>query len=229
MPILRTNTYLLLRSPLGEILRYEEPIYTTIKYGYLYNWYAVNNVLNIANTGWHVPTYTELENLATYLGGSTVAGGKLKETGTTYWDSPNSGATNEVGFNLRGAGNRTNSGTFGGLKTSTRLWTTYDGGTIGFQYEAVYNDTYFQLVNRDKKYGFSVRLIADSGTPTVYTGNDGKKYRTVTVNGVTYLADNLAETKYRDGSLIPVVTDATTWSGLITGAMCAYNNDSNNV
>ena len=66
-------------------------------YGALYNWFAVNTG-KLAPTGWHVPTDDEWTTLTTYLGGESIAGGKLKETGTTHWRTPNAGATNEIGF-----------------------------------------------------------------------------------------------------------------------------------
>lgn len=66
-------------------------------YGALYNRYAVN-IGELAPTGWHVATYAEWNTLITYLGGSSTAGGRLKETGTGNWESPNTGATNDSGF-----------------------------------------------------------------------------------------------------------------------------------
>jgi uncharacterized protein (TIGR02145 family) len=66
-------------------------------YGALYNWYAVNTG-KLCPTNWHVPTDNDVTILETYLGGSYIAGGKLKETGTTHWLAPNIGATNETGF-----------------------------------------------------------------------------------------------------------------------------------
>ena len=66
-------------------------------YGALYNWYAVNTG-KLCPAGWHVPTHTEWLTLTDYLGGEDIAGGKLKETGTEHWHSPNTGATNESRF-----------------------------------------------------------------------------------------------------------------------------------
>src|ERR1035437_4904310 len=67
-------------------------------YGKLYNWYAVNDPRGLAPTGWHVPSDAEWTTLSTCLGGNAVAGGAMKETGTTHWTSPNTGATNSSGF-----------------------------------------------------------------------------------------------------------------------------------
>lgn len=67
-------------------------------FGKLYNGYAVYNPLGLAPEGWHIPTDKEWTILTDYLGGEEVAGGKLKEAGTTHWESPNIAATNESGF-----------------------------------------------------------------------------------------------------------------------------------
>ncbi|MCB9001260.1 MAG: fibrobacter succinogenes major paralogous domain-containing protein [Bacteroidales bacterium] len=83
-------------------------------YGALYNWYAVNTG-KLAPTGWHVATDAEWTTLTTYLGGESVAGGKLKETDTTHWASPNTGATNETGFTALPGGYRGRGGAFGGI------------------------------------------------------------------------------------------------------------------
>jgi uncharacterized protein (TIGR02145 family) len=82
-------------------------------YGRLYTWYAVTDKRNVCPTGWHVPTDIEWTTLTTYLGGVRVAGGKLKETGTTHWQYPNTGATNETGFTALPSGYRDSDGTYG--------------------------------------------------------------------------------------------------------------------
>jgi uncharacterized protein (TIGR02145 family) len=107
-------------------------------YGALYNWYAINTG-KLCPTGWHVPSDAEWLTLENYLGGEDVAGGKLKEAGTTHWLSPNTGATNETGFTGLPGGFRWDWGTefwpigqsgFWWLATEPYAWHLDTGGTI---------------------------------------------------------------------------------------------------
>ena len=70
-------------------------------YGYLYTW---ETALKVCPDGWHLPSDAEFEKLSNFLGGPDIAGGKLKEVGTTHWNSPNTGATNSSGFSALAAG-----------------------------------------------------------------------------------------------------------------------------
>lgn len=105
---------------------------TTYKntYGALYNWYSVNTG-KLCPTGWHVPSKEEWMILATYLGGVEFAGGKLKESGTTHWQSPNTGATNTTRFNALPGGLRDISSDFGGwfgwIGTNGMWWSSNPG------------------------------------------------------------------------------------------------------
>ena len=84
-----------------------------------------NGGKNVCPTGWHVPNYDEWTTLSTYLGGKTVAGGKLKETGTAHWQTPNSGATNETGFTALPGGSRFfMDGEDNGIGTECNWWGT---------------------------------------------------------------------------------------------------------
>lgn len=116
----------------GAYCYYANDTNNQIVYGNLYNWYTVVDNRKLCPSGWHVPTMTEVNKLRTYLGGEFVAGGKLKEVGTNHWYSPNTGATNESGFNALPSGNRNYFGNFdNSLGRSTAFWTTQDLNSFG--------------------------------------------------------------------------------------------------
>jgi len=130
-------------------------------YGKLYNWYAVNTG-NLCPAGWHVPTDAEWTTLTTYLGGESVAGGKLKEAGYTHWQSPNTGATNETGFTALPGGNRDLNGTFYFIGGYGYWWSSTENGTYNAWYRNM--DYISSNVNRAVDYkpnGFSVRCLRD--------------------------------------------------------------------
>lgn len=203
-------------------------------FGRLYNFFVVENGGdNVANTGWHVPTYQEFRDLETYLGGSSVAGGELKETGLTNWYSPNTGATNSSGFSARGSGWRTGTGLFSSNKAYCILWSSDTEFITGNYLNGIgigYNISYSTLHNMNplltkNKEGCSIRLIKDDSTWTVgdkYTGNDNQKYDTIKIGTQVWTLLNIKETKYRGGVDIPEVLDNTAWGALSTGARCYY-------
>jgi uncharacterized protein (TIGR02145 family) len=136
-------------------------------YGAMYNWYTVdvasNGGKNVCPTSWHVSTDAEWTTLTTYLGGGSVAGGKLKETGTTHWTTPNTGATNETGFTALPGGYRNNYGTCSYIGINGHWWSSSEGSTtyawysyMYYNYTNVYRDFYY-----GKYYGFSVRCVRD--------------------------------------------------------------------
>jgi uncharacterized protein (TIGR02145 family) len=92
-------------------------------YGALYNWYAVNTA-KLCPVGWHVPSIDEWDVLLTYVGSGNGAGGNLKETGTTHWTAPNTGATNNSGFTALPAGYRASFGYSYSIGTMTEIWSS---------------------------------------------------------------------------------------------------------
>ena len=135
---------------------------TIATYGRLYNWYAVNTG-KLAPKGWHVPTDAEWTTLTTYLGGKSVAGGKLKETGTTHWVSFNTGTTNETGFTALPGGGRFLYGSFFSIGKTGHWWsaTEYVATYAWDRYmhnNFSYVDSYGDY---DKEVGFSVRCVRD--------------------------------------------------------------------
>lgn len=133
-------------------------------YGRLYNWYVVSpsNPKKVCPIGWHVPTDAQWTTLSTYLGGTSVAGGKLKETTTTHWSSPNAGATNETGFTALPGGYRNISGTFGLLGNSGFWWSyTISGTTYAWYRYLYYNGASIGSGDNDQKTGFYIRCLHD--------------------------------------------------------------------
>lgn len=89
---------------------YENSTANGTTYGKLYNWYAVNDPRGLAPQGWNVPSSDDWNELINFLGGKSVAGGKMKESGTEHWNSLNVGATNESGFTAIPAGKMDSAG-----------------------------------------------------------------------------------------------------------------------
>jgi len=131
-------------------------------YGKLYNWYAVNDSRGLAPEGWHVPSDKEWTTLSTYLGGESVAGGKLKSTGTTHWQSPNTGATNETGFSALPGGYRDYYGAFYNIGSFGLWWssTEFDAASAWGRYLNYYGSYLFRDYGY-KAFGFAVRCIKD--------------------------------------------------------------------
>jgi hypothetical protein len=143
------------------------------KYGYLYNWYAAkgiyttgtilsNDTLNICPSGWHVPTDAEWTTLTDELGGESVAGGMMKSRGTSYWNSPNTGATNESGFSALPGGVRMFDGSFNAVRSNAYLWSSNElSNSDAWIRSLSSNDGRVIRVTNNKTIGASVRCIKD--------------------------------------------------------------------
>jgi len=144
----------------GARCAYNNSETTANTYGYLYNWHAVDDSRNLAPSGWRVPTDADWTALTNYLG--SHAGGKMKTTGTTHWESPNEGATNESGFSALPGGYRYYTGYFYYLGSHALFWSAterYTGNAwrryLGYRGSDVHRG------DGNKRNGFSVRLVRD--------------------------------------------------------------------
>jgi uncharacterized protein (TIGR02145 family) len=128
--------------------------------GALYNWFAVMDSRNLCPSGWHVPSDAEWSTLTTFLGGQTIAGGKMKEIGTTHWLNPNTGADNFSGFTGLGASVRDNYGVFGILGQYAYWWTTTENSsTLAWRRKLFNDDPTIGVATNNKLDGFSIRCI----------------------------------------------------------------------
>ena len=143
-------------------------------YGVLYNWAAA---LEACPAGWHLPSDDEWKELEMFLGMSqseadeegirgTDEGGKLKETGTAHWISPNTGANNESGFTALPGGYRAITGHFGHVGEAVTWWSFSEDVTSGALSNWTRGLTYKDnLVGRGQTQrlgtSYSVRCIRD--------------------------------------------------------------------
>lgn len=138
---------------------YENTDTKCVTYGKLYTWDAA---MRACPAGWHVPSLMEFETMINGIGGTDIAGGKLKDYEKQLWREVNVGATNEVGFNALPAGRRYDSGLFAGAGYYAQFFasTEYNSTeaynmTIGYDYTNVF------IYNYKKSYAISVRCVKD--------------------------------------------------------------------
>ena len=145
-----------------------------IIYGGLYQWtemmqyVTAAGVQGICPSGWHLPTDAEWTTVTTFLGGTSVAGGKMKSTGTIeagtgLWHNPNTGATNESGFTAVPAGSRSSSGTFYSIGYYGYWWSSTESSTSDAWYRSMYyyGGYVYRNYSNNMDNGFSVRCLRD--------------------------------------------------------------------
>lgn len=136
-------------------------------YGVLYNWPAAMS--DACPSGWHLPSDAEWTELTDYLGGETLAGGKMKETGYTHWISPNEGATNSSGFTGLPGGYRLSDSLSGGyfyyysVGTQGAFWSAMESSAANAWSRELrhFDGTVGRHPNDEKQWGFSVRCVKD--------------------------------------------------------------------
>jgi uncharacterized protein (TIGR02145 family) len=132
-------------------------------YGKVYNFHVVDIVgNNICPIGCHVNTWADWETLINYSGRYSIAGGKLKETGTIHCTTPNTGATNETGFTALPGGYRSPYGlpAFHGIGFVGYCWSSTETTEItwaysqGMDYTSSYLTTYSWWFNKQMVFLF---------------------------------------------------------------------------
>ncbi len=142
-------------------------------YGVLYNWAAAmagstsssanpSGVQGVSPPGWHLPSDAEWTQLNDYLGGTSIAGGKLKEAGIIHWTTPNTGASNITGFTALPGGLRDWVEVFDKLTNSGYWWCSTDRDSNIARYRSMYFDGEGLIRSEgSKQQGYSVRCVKD--------------------------------------------------------------------
>ncbi|MFZ4799841.1 MAG: fibrobacter succinogenes major paralogous domain-containing protein [Bacteroidia bacterium] len=145
----------------GAYCDYNNTPASSATYGLLYNWFTVNTG-NLCPIGWHVPSDAEWTILITYLGGESIAGGKLKEAGFAHWESSSTDATNETGFTALPGGYRNYGGAFSHIDTVGQWWSSTEISKNNAWFRImIFNSFYVARLNNYKLNGFSVRCLKD--------------------------------------------------------------------
>ena len=156
----------------GNSWCFDNNSYNCDTYGRLYKWLTIMNgepssnsvpsgVQGICPDGWHIPSDAEWDIIVNYLGGSSIAGGKMKEAGYTHWNLPNTGATNESGFTALPGGYRQNDGDFYDFKKKAYFWSSTGGYSSSlFRSLSAYSSE-ITSINFSQEIGLSVRCLKD--------------------------------------------------------------------
>jgi len=152
---------LILSQKPGYCWFYNDPVTNKVTFGALYNWFTVNTG-KLCPTGWHIPSDNEWTTLSNFLGGKSIAYGKLAETGTNHWSPPNAEATNLTGFSAVPGGYRTHGGDYYSLGTHSFWWSstpmisTTSNAMSWYIESSILKSDYHYM-----PYGLSVRCIKD--------------------------------------------------------------------
>jgi uncharacterized protein (TIGR02145 family) len=138
-------------------------------YGGLYQWDEVMDYVTTEGTqgicpdDWHIPSDVEWTLLTDFLGGESVTGGKMKEVGTTHWNSPNTDATNESGFTALPSGERgSNNGAFYSIGNAAPIWssTEYDS-TYAWTRNLGNTNSFIYAYEENEQFGLALRCLRD--------------------------------------------------------------------
>ncbi len=156
-----TNNNVWIFSSSGAWCNYDNNVANETVYGKLYNWLTTVDPRGLCPAGWHVPTDAEWTILTDYLGGLSLAGGKMKSVSGWAW--PNTGATNESGFSGLPGGFRFGNGSGDDGIDAYGYWWSSSGLSAAFSYfrslSCCIDDAYRS--SQDKQFGFSVRCVKD--------------------------------------------------------------------
>jgi uncharacterized protein (TIGR02145 family) len=166
-------------SAISEVYVYNNNESNAAIYGRLYSWPATMRntttemTQGVCPTGWHVPSDGEYTTLTTFLGGESVAGGKMKEAGTAHWTSPNTGADNSSGFSALPAGVYGSNSLYMLMNNETVFWTStnYPSADKWVRY-ILYDQSNITRAHM-YSYGHSVRCIKNPTSITVQNSSHG--------------------------------------------------------
>ncbi|RAR72504.1 fibrobacter succinogenes major paralogous domain-containing protein [Flavobacterium aciduliphilum] len=162
-----------------------------------------------SNDGNGNSTTTAIPVTPSNLVGNVVTNSKIKLSWTDN-------STNETGFKIE---RKTGAGNYTVIATVNADIISYSDLGLTPNTTYTYRVYSYNTTGNSPTYSNEVTLTT---TLTSITDIDGNTYQLTTISNQTFTTKNLEVTHYRNGDIIPQVTDATTWNNLTTGAWCYY-------
>jgi hypothetical protein len=235
------------------------PFNPPVGFGLLYNKHVLGDIRKLScSDDWKIPLQSNNSPLGLlFLAADpvnfdpyydfpevNVIGKALMTNEAEFWNSPRVGI-DMLGFKARGSGHRYSNGEFFSLKDSCwfyyRNWEVENSMDVGSWIMSRNSNSLTLNGTLPTSNGIAVRFVRypsplSEGESGEYIGNDGKKYATKCISGCEWLVESLAETRFRNGDIIPwhganpasFYTNSE-WANLITPGVCAYNNNLNGV
>lgn len=174
-----------------------------VKYGKLYNWYAVSDPRGLAPKGFHIPSDEEWGILMNYLGGEEVAGEKMKLS--DFSGLPGGYRGNISRYYDDGRIAMSDNGSFKDIGDNGYWWSSSEVppdyprkmvGRVWIRYLLYYGTVHTKV--EDKFVGLSVRCIRDKRDSNESTHNGASNFDDVTIGNQVFTAKNLPETIHRN-------------------------------
>jgi uncharacterized protein (TIGR02145 family) len=169
-------------TEIPEVVSYNNDENLAEIYGRLYTWDAAMNgsanvsAQGVCPCGWHVPSDEEWKELENYLGGSNIAGGKMKESGISHWNAPNTGSDNSSGLTFLPGGEYDAHyipNKFSLINEYAVLWTSSEINTLKARERYLsFSDAKSSIYDWYKTMKYSVRCVKDTFTTAL--GNNDK-------------------------------------------------------
>ena len=134
-------------------------------------------------------------------------------------------ATNEAGYKVQ---RKTTGGSFTDVGSTGNDMSTFSDLGLTNNTAYTYRVYAYNSVGNSLQYSNEITITTSTSGGSSVTDIDGNIYPTVQICNQVWTAKNLDVSHYRNGDLIPQVTDPTQWSNLTTGAWCYYENNSAN-
>lgn len=196
----------------------------TVRFGCLYNFETAMSEHQFFADGWGLPSNEMIGSMLSAVGNMFYRGYHMRDTDPAFWYEGENLGDNSSGFSARGSGYINMTPEFAEF-----LYAQFIMGAITTapdQYYACKINGSSDLVVAGSlfiawQFGISVRPFKWYEGETQYTDANGNVYPVINIGGVAVTSLNLIQTKFFDGSIIPLIPSIVDWAAT-SGEKMAY-------